>query len=101
MLKGSPLHQMVLATRKCLEKDFEQICKKFDQDEFIYEEFLNAKIAVSSRIFGIGPKGSDLMALVPYADMFNHNRPCQTKWYYDPRMKGFVVKAVVPLVRGE
>jgi histone-lysine N-methyltransferase SETD3 len=101
MLKGSPLHQMVLAHRKTLKHDFDLLSKKFDQDEFSYEEFVNSKIAVSSRIFGIKIKGEDTVALVPYADMFNHNRPCQTKWYYDENLKGFCIKATEEMARGD
>jgi histone-lysine N-methyltransferase SETD3 len=92
---------MVLAKRKVMKHDFNLVSKKFDQDEFNYQEFVNAKIAVGSRIFGIRIKGEETVAMVPYADMFNHNRPCQTKWYYDESLKGFCIKATEEIARGD
>lgn len=101
MLKGSPLHQMVLATRNALKHDFDLLSKSLDMKEYCYQDFVNAKIAVSSRIFGINIKGVATVAMVPYADMFNHNRPCQTKWYFDDNLKGFCIKATEEIKRGD
>lgn len=78
LLKGSPLYHMVLTTKKALKEDFALLSKKFSSEELsmTFEEFLHAKIAVSSRVFGIKVDGKSTIALCPFADMFNHNRPC-------------------------
>ena len=34
-------------------------------------------------------------ALVPFADLLNHNKPKQTSWLYDETKIGFSVKAMV------
>lgn len=101
LLKGSPLHNQVLTSRNALKKDYETLTKKFVNLEFTYQEFVNAKIAVQSRIFGVKIKGKDTVAMVPYADMYNHNRPCQTTWYYDDNLKGFCIKAKEEIERGD
>ena len=46
---------------------------------------------ISSRIFGIQIAGLKTDALVPIADMLNHQVPKTTSWLYSERDNGFVV----------
>jgi histone-lysine N-methyltransferase SETD3 len=49
---------------------------------------------VSSRLFGISIGKMRTDALVPLADMLNHNVPKQTSWYYSDQHEGFVIKSI-------
>lgn len=55
---------------------------------------------VSSRIFGIEIGGVKTDALVPYADMLNHQRPRTTAWYYSDERGAFVIDAIDDIARG-
>ncbi len=55
---------------------------------------------VSSRLFGITIGKNRTDALVPLADMFNHNIPKQTCWYYSDQNEGFTVKSTKKIERG-
>ena len=99
-LKGSPLYQMVLTSKKYWKEDFDKLSKKFEDLEMTFEEFIHAKLAVRSRTFCITVDGEETVAMCPFADMFNHNRPCQTTWLYDEKQKAFLVKATDDIPRG-
>jgi histone-lysine N-methyltransferase SETD3 len=58
-------------------------------------------ILVQSRVFGITVEGKEVTALVPVADMLNHNIPCQVRWFYDDARRGFVMKAEEDIPRGD
>lgn len=47
---------------------------------------------VSSRIFGITMNEHKTDALVPLADMLNHNIPKMTTWSYEDEKNAFVVR---------
>ena len=67
---------MVLTYKKNWKEDFEKLSKRFEDLEMTFEEFIHAKLAVRSRTFSIKVDGEDTVAMCPFADMFNHNRPC-------------------------
>ena len=49
---------------------------------------------VCSRIFGIIIDGNKTDALVPLADMLNHNIPKMTTWSYSDDKSAFVMKNI-------
>lgn len=49
-------------------------------------------MTISSRIFGIIINNCKTDALVPLADMLNHQSPKQTNWYYSDVDQGFVIQ---------
>lgn len=55
---------------------------------------------VKSRVFGVTIDGKETRALVPVADMLNHDDKCQIKWDYDSKQKGFVMKSEEDIMRG-
>lgn len=63
-------------------------------------DFLGARILVKSRVFGVTIDGKETRALVPVADMLNHDDKCQIKWDYDSKQKGFVMKSEEDIMRG-
>lgn len=69
-------------------------------ERFTLEKFCEARLLVSSRVFGIVMEGLKTDALVPMADMLNHRLPKQTSWYYCDRQKGFVIKSMKEIPAG-
>ena len=49
---------------------------------FGFERFVEVRMLVCSRVFGIVMERVKTDAMVPLADMLNHNTPKQTTWYY-------------------
>lgn len=56
---------------------------------------------VASRNFGIMVDGVRTDALVPYADMLNHQRPRQTRWAFDNKRQAFLIHSLVKLHVGQ
>lgn len=48
-----------------------------------FRKFQEARMIISSRIFGISMFGVKTDALVPLADMLNHNLPKMTTWSFE------------------
>jgi histone-lysine N-methyltransferase SETD3 len=67
---------------------------------FHHLEFVWARLAVITRIFGfeIGTYKTD--GLVPMADMLNHKRPHETMWTFDNGMNSFTITSTKRLLKG-
>jgi protein-histidine N-methyltransferase len=65
------------------------------------KDYLGARILVKSRVFGVTIDGEETRALVPVADMLNHEDKCQIRWDYDNKQKGFCMKSEEDIKRGE
>lgn len=55
---------------------------------------------MSSRVFGIVVDRVKTDALVPLADMLNHQIPKQTSWYYCDQQQGFVIQSIREIAAG-
>ena len=72
------------------------------------EKWTKIRILIASRIFGFNKNGKDIngnlkgdeTAFVPYADMLNHRKDPQTKWFFCSKRNGFVIKALEDIPRG-
>ena len=58
-----------------------------------FKLFLKFRILVCSRIFGYIRNGEEENGMVPYADLLNHSQNPNTTWYFDDKLKSFVVIA--------
>ena len=57
---------------------------------------------VLSRSFGkVHPDGSKTQYMVPLADFGNHKFQRMTKWEYNAKMKGFIIKATRDIKKSE
>ena len=66
-----------------------------------YDEFKRCWLNYQSRVFGFSrPQGAGI-ALVPFADMFNHRLEASLKWGYDMKRAGFFMKSMEDIPRGE
>ncbi|EKU20979.1 set domain containing protein, partial [Nannochloropsis gaditana CCMP526] len=65
-----------------------------------FKEFKWARMCVCSRNFGLEVNRIRTAALVPYADMLNHQRPRETKWTFDNARQAFTITTLQPIAPG-
>jgi histone-lysine N-methyltransferase SETD3 len=92
-LKGSYLLTQIKDRLEAITEDYYSICDVAPQlkDIATLEEFKWARMCVCSRNFGLQINGHRTSALVPHADMLNHQRPRETKWSYDDELQAFTI----------
>lgn len=101
LLKGSPFVAQIIEKRTDMKRDYDQLCTLIPSfSQFTYKKYCEARIIISSRIFGVSINYKKTDVLVPYADMLNHKRPRQTHWYYDDSVDGFVIQAMEDIPEG-
>ena len=94
-LKGSPFLNLLKEKLSDLKKDYNAIfnCSELFK-KFSFKDFCEARMAVSSRIFGIKVGGVKTDCLCPLADMLNHRSPRQTQWFYSDQLNSFIIQAI-------
>ena len=100
-LKGSSFLNQIYDKKIDMKMDYEKICKFIPSfSQFSYKKFCQARMMISSRIFGIqiGENKTDVLA--PFADLLNHKRPRQTQWYFDNILQSFVIQALEDIEQG-
>jgi histone-lysine N-methyltransferase SETD3 len=84
-----------------MKSDYNKLCKYLpDFKQFSYQKFCEARLLISSRIFGISINETKTDVLAPFADLLNHKRPRQTQWYYDDNLESFVIQATEDIPEG-
>jgi len=117
-LKGSFTEDKITNRWDSLKAEYDNLCKAVpDYRRFTHLDFVWARLAVITRIFGFSIKGKKTDGLVAYADMLNHKKPrnneskhqvddddtTDTKWTFDDNMGaqgGFTIHTVKPIARG-
>lgn len=68
-----------------------------------FPKYLFLMMAVTSRTFAVEINCQYQTCLIPIADMFNYNpsKKDQTVWYFDKDIKGFVIKSIENIERGQ
>jgi len=105
-LEGSLFRKRIKRHRESLEKQYETISELVPEfpSEFSLDEFLWARAAISSRVFGWNlpglpvEDGTDFM--VPLGDMFNHRSPKQVEWSFNKTTNSFEYKALEDVPAG-
>eukprot|EP00746_Dinoflagellata_sp_MGD_P127620 gnl/MRDRNA2_/MRDRNA2_62151_c0_seq1.p1 gnl/MRDRNA2_/MRDRNA2_62151_c0~~gnl/MRDRNA2_/MRDRNA2_62151_c0_seq1.p1 ORF type:complete len:516 (-),score=73.47 gnl/MRDRNA2_/MRDRNA2_62151_c0_seq1:48-1595(-) len=100
LLMPSPEQTLVGRLQWCNKHDYTKIrnnMKKGQLGALTYDSFLQASMIVGSRSFGT----PDVLALVPVADMFNHDPRPNAGWNYNSDTDVLLVWATVPISRGE
>jgi len=110
-LTGSMTLQKIADRIDSLRREYEALRRAIPEfGKFTLWEFMWARIAVITRIFGLVIEGNKTDGLVPYADMLNHKKPselgggkdtCETKWTYDDSRGGFIIQTLRPIQRGD
>lgn len=101
-LEGSYLLSQIADRNEAITDDYYSICEVAPQLSSIatIEEFKWARMCVCSRNFGLQIDGHRTSALVPHADMLNHQRPRETKWTYDDDLQAFTITTLQRIPRG-
>ena len=99
--QGSPFLAQILEKKEDMKNDYNKICEYIpDFQKFPYSKFVEARVLISSRIFGISINDVKTDVLAPLADLLNHKRPRQTQWYYDDNLHSFVIQAIEDIKEG-
>ncbi|EWM25607.1 set domain containing protein [Nannochloropsis gaditana] len=101
-LKGSHLLTQIEERKRAIEADYAAIADVAPSLPSIcsVEEFKWARMCVCSRNFGLEVNRIRTAALVPYADMLNHQRPRETKWTFDNARQAFTITTLQPIAPG-
>ena len=100
-LKGSPFLTQILEKKKDMKNDYNKLCEYLPEyKKFKFNKFKEARVLISSRIFGISINDNKTDVLAPFADLLNHKRPRQTQWYYDDNLDSFVIQAIDNIKEG-
>lgn len=91
-LKGSQVLQTIAFRRQTYRNYYEQVRGAFPTWPVSFDEFVRGILLVNSRNFGIDLHGKETNALVPLADLLNHEMPpAPTTWQFDNRRDAFTV----------
>ena len=100
-LKGSPFLNQILEKKQEMKIDYIKLCEYIPNfKQFKFSKFKEARVLISSRIFGIAINNNKTDALAPFADLLNHRRPRQTQWYYDDNLESFIIQAIDNIKQG-
>jgi histone-lysine N-methyltransferase SETD3 len=112
-LKGSFTLKKIEDRKEDLLAEYENICKHVPEfKKYSHREFVWARLAVITRIFGLVINGNKTDGLVPMADMLNHKRPrdsksdnddnhSETSWTFDDKRNAFTITSLKALNRGD
>jgi len=101
-LKGSSFLSQILEKKKDMKIDYNKLCEYIPNfKQFKFNKFKEARVLISSRIFGISINQNKTDVLAPFADLLNHKRPRQTQWYYDDNLESFVIQAIENIKQGD
>jgi histone-lysine N-methyltransferase SETD3 len=113
LLKGSFSLKKIADRKEDLLAEYENICKHAPEfRQYTHKEFVWARLAVITRIFGLVINGNKTDGLVPMADMLNHKRPrdskgdddgnhSETSWTFDDKRNAFTITSLKALNRGD
>ena len=98
-LKGSPFLKLINNRKKSIIRDYNDIEKVIPElgEKFSLDDFMWCRTIVGSRNFGLKIDGKQTTTMVPLADMLNHFRPAETKWYFDNNEDGYVMRSLEDL----
>jgi histone-lysine N-methyltransferase SETD3 len=100
-LRGSFLLDAIAERRRALLADHALLRDRVPGFEGVSAgDFIRARLAVITRVFGLVLDGDETRCLVPMADMLNHARPPDTAWAYDERAGAYVMTATAALPEG-
>lgn len=100
-LEGSFTLEMISNRKVSLRMEYDAIanyCPEFAR--FSLLQFMWARLAVITRIFGFEINGVKTDGLVAMADMLNHKNPHETSWQYEDSKGAFTITTTKKLLKG-
>lgn len=104
LFKGSGFYTKLKTKKdKDLKESFNFISKSFESCPFTEEEYIWARTIVVTRVFQITYENIQQPALVPLADMLNHQKPedVKTHWSFNEKTNTFDIIAKKNIKEGE
>lgn len=102
-LKGSYMIKSIHMRKQQLLNEYNQLsklCEGFIKSH-TFDEFVKIRTIVGSRNFGITINGVKRIAMVPLADMLNHDQQPSVSWGFDNEKDGFVMQSRRNIQLGE
>jgi histone-lysine N-methyltransferase SETD3 len=94
LLEGSFVQTLLAFQVQSLGQEYALLCQKVPgYERFSLDDFVWARLSVSSRTFGLQVGGLQGRCLVPLADMLNHRRPPDVLWDTSEDGQFFVMTA--------
>lgn len=101
-LEGSFTRSKIADRLESLQAEYDALRRALPEfNQWRFEEFVWARLAVITRIFGLVIDGLKTDGMVPYADMLNHRLPRETRWMFDDSCTGFTITSIPAIQRGE
>jgi histone-lysine N-methyltransferase SETD3 len=102
LLQGSSAQRRLELQRRSILLDYELLCQRIPGFErFGLRAFSWARLTVLTRVFRLTIQGKRTRAIVPVADLFDHQRPSEARWTYDDARKSFTLTALQDLKPGD
>ena len=85
ILKGSHILNDIIDRKKNYINDYNIVCRTSElfKKSFTFNDFVTIRTLVGSRNFGINVNSIDRSAMVPLADMLNHDVPPNVTWNFN------------------
>lgn len=92
MLKGCTCLSKIVSKIDILQSEYKYLFNNLETfKKYRLSEYIWARTVVITRIYGIVVDGIKTQALVPFADMLNHNSNPDTQWFFDDVNKVFKI----------
>jgi hypothetical protein len=101
-LENSHFLSSITDRRKILEDNYKELCRLpgFSK-KFTFGDFCTVRTLVGSRNFGLNVDSSQVTAMVPLGDMFNHERPPDVKWTFEQNLDSYTMRANHDIKHGQ
>lgn len=104
-LKGSFIIEFIRSRNLELEDEYNEIINFLpdyeNKNKITLDDFIWAKIVVTSRGFNLKIKEKKIVCLVPLADMLNHSKNFTTFWSFNSDKQSFILSSIDNINIGE
>ncbi len=101
ILEGTKFKKLINEKKEEIKKDYEILCQKIELfSQYSYDQFCKIRCIISSRLFGLIIKGKKNNIIAPFADLLNHKRSRDTKWFFSENENYFGIIALKNINKG-
>ena len=101
ILEGTKFKKLINEKKEEIKKDYKILCQKIELfSQYSYDQFCKIRCIISSRLFGLIIKGKKNDIIAPFADLLNHKRSRDTKWFFSENENYFGIIALKNINKG-
>ena len=101
ILEGTKFKKLINEKKEEIKKDYKILCQKIELfSQYSFEQFCKIRCIISSRLFGLIIKGKKNDIIAPFADLLNHKRSRDTKWFFSENENYFGIIALKNINKG-